>query len=101
MRLLKKHHLSNAQCIQTEENHVEYTTNMAPLVAMIIADINHRVSANGSQFAQQHLLSKGLKIFGPQGEQASVKEVDQLHRRECFCPVLISELTPEEREKAL
>ena len=30
-----------------------------------------------------------------------MKEVDQLHKRNCFTPILISELTPEERKKAV
>ena len=74
---------------------------MAPVIAVIMNDINNRVTANGAQFAQQHLLNKGLKVFGERGDQASTKELDQLHRRECFTPISISDLTSDEKKKAV
>ena len=80
-KLVQKHHLSNAQSNATvlEE---EYDAEMAPFIAMIINDINNQSAADGAQFAQQHLLNKGLKVFGDQGAKASTKELDQLHLRE-------------------
>ena len=79
----------------------EYSEDMAPVIAMIMTDVNARASADGVCFAQQHLLHKGLQLYKERGEKASVKEVDQLHKRNCFTPILISELTPEERKKAV
>ena len=86
-KLVQKHHLSNAQSNATvlEE---EYDAEMAPFIAMIINDINNQSAADGAQFAQQHLLNKGLKVFGDQGAKASTKELDQLHLREWFTPIL-------------
>jgi hypothetical protein len=33
------------------------------------------------------MLQKGLKVFGNKGHEASMKEIDQLHRRDVFCTV--------------
>ena len=46
------------------------------------------------------MLKKGLKKFGDKGEQATYKEMEQMHKRTCFTPVLVKDLTPEEKEKA-
>ena len=70
-------------------------------IAMIMDDINSRASANGVNFAQQHLLHEGLKLFGEEGEKASIKEADQLHRRTCFKGIRVSDLTPDEKRKAV
>jgi hypothetical protein len=51
-------------------------------------------------FAQQYLLNKGLKIFGQKGRDASKKEMDQLHRRSCFTPKAIADMTQIEQRKA-
>ena len=70
------------------------------LMARLITDISNRVTTVGASFAQQYLLKKGLKVFGQQGHQASYKEIDQLHRRSCFTPVSIKEMSSAERKKA-
>ena len=73
---------------------------MAAVIASIIVDINSRATADGASFAQQHILQKGLKIFGERGAQASKKEMTQLHERNCFTPIDPNELTPDEKKKA-
>ena len=50
--------------------------------------------------SQQHLLEKGLKIFGEKGYDAIMKEMGQLDDREAFRPIHVSELTTNERRKA-
>ena len=47
------------------------------------------------------MLKKGLLKFGDKGKAASVKELDQLHRRNCFTPLMVSELSQTERKKAM
>ncbi len=69
-------------------------------MARLIEDLNNKVTINGASFAQQFLLNKGLKLFGQRGHDASLKEMDQLHRRNCFTPISIAELSPTERRKA-
>ena len=49
---------------------------------------------------QQYLINKGIKIFGEAGATAATKELDQLHRRHCFEPIHVKDLTPSERRKA-
>ena len=63
-------------------------------------DFQERVTISGYSYAQQFLLNKGLKVFGEKGNQASIKELDQLYRRNCFTPISISNMTVEERRKA-
>ena len=52
------------------------------------------------QYAQQYSFEKGLKMFKERGEEAAMTELDQLHRRVCFTPILVKELTAEEKCKA-
>jgi hypothetical protein len=49
----------------------------------------------------QYGLKKGLALFGEPGEQAVIKELQQLHDRHVLSPKLPRELTPTERERAL
>ena len=88
----------------------EYDVNMAPVIARLMIDMHQRVKAlgakafshrlNGRSFGQQYILQKGLKKFGPQGRAAAYKELEQQHNRECFEPIRVADLTPEERRKA-
>lgn len=57
-------------------------------------------TSQGTSFAQQHMLQKGLKVFGKKGRQESAKELNQLHRQNCFTPMLVKDLTQEETKKA-
>jgi hypothetical protein len=71
----------------------EYSPSDAMQMARLIYDLNTRVVREGASFAQQYLLNKGLKIFRQKGRDASKKEMHQLHRRSCFPPKSISEMT--------
>ena len=51
-------------------------------------------------FGQQYTLDKGWKKFGARGIKGTKKEVGQLHNRQCFKPVLVENMTVEERRKA-
>ena len=63
--------------------------------------INNRVTTRGASFVQQFLLHKGLKVFGEHGHEAATKEMDQLHRRNCFTPISVKDMTSTERRKAM
>eukprot|EP00980_Cylindrotheca_fusiformis_P019862 scaffold6973_cov71-Cylindrotheca_fusiformis.AAC.1 len=58
------------------------------------------METHGYSFGQQYMLQKGLKVFGEAGENAAKKELDQLHRRNCFTPVSVADMTATERKKA-
>lgn len=70
-------------------------------LARCMAEIHDKVTIEGATFAQQYLLNRGLKAFGEAGKAATSKEMDQLHRRNCFAPMDIAELTPSEKKKAM
>jgi hypothetical protein len=53
-----------------------------------------------TSFAQQYMLQKGLKVFGNKGHKASMKEIDQLHKRTCSAPLKVKEMKHSERKKA-
>ena len=78
--------------------------DLAVVIAQIITDINSGVTRHGLElvegFAQQYLLDKGLKLFGKKGEDATYKEMEQLHKQVCFTPIDISKLLQEEKKKA-
>ncbi len=97
---LEYHHNLITQNEPDEGQSKEYSPSDAMLMARLIYDLNTRVIREGASFAQQYLLNKGLKIFGQKGRDASKKEMDQLHRRSCFTPKSIAEMTQIERRKA-
>ena len=83
---------------------VEYNPNLAQIIGHLIADINGSVTRRGldilESFAQQYMLEKGLKKFGDKGEQATYKEMEQMHKQTCFTLVLVKDLTPKEKDQA-
>ena len=94
-----------AQVHPNPDEDVEYETSHAILIARYMDEINGQVTSQGAEYAhsfgQQHLLHKGLKVFGQAGHKAASKEIDQLHRRNCFTPISVNEMTPSERKKAM
>ena len=83
---------------------VEYNPDLAQMIGQIMVDINSSVTRRGldivETFAQQYMLERGLKKFGNEGEKATYKEMEQLHKRTCFTPISIKELSKEEKKKA-
>ena len=67
----------------------------------MMTDINSKVTIEGACFAQQYILQRGMKKFGQHGADAASKELNQLHRRNCFTPIDMVTLTPEERRKSV
>jgi hypothetical protein len=91
LRQLEYCHNLVAQVKPDEEMIVEYGSNEAMLIARFIQDIMN-VNKHGASFAQQYMLQKGLKAFGNRGHEASMKEIDQLHKRTCFAPLKVKEM---------
>jgi hypothetical protein len=65
----------------------EYDNYSAIFLARLIEDLRQQTTVQGSSFAQQHILQKGLKVFGHAGKAACSKELKQLVDRECFTPI--------------
>ena len=70
------------------------------VIASCIANIKRKVTAQGASYIRQYMLQKGLKKFKQHGSDAAIKELDQLHKQNCFTPAGIASLTKEERQKA-
>ena len=54
------------------EENLEYGVGESPLLAKLIGDISHNVFAEGSFFAQQYMLQKELRLFGPKWMMAAI-----------------------------
>jgi hypothetical protein len=89
-----------AQVKPDEGKIIEYGSNQAMLIARFIQDITMNVHKHKASFAQQYMLQKGLKVFGRKGNNASMKEVNQLHKRRCFAPLKVEEMKPSKWKKA-
>ena len=84
-----------------DDKHHEYGKAIAGVIASCIHEIKVRVVRNGISFIQQFSLRKGSKEFGEKvAMQSMTKEVEQLHKRNSFKPISISEFTDEEKRMA-
>ncbi len=50
---------------------------------------------------QQYSIGAGLKKFQERGEKGVTKELTQMHNMSVFAPIMKSDLTPEEKKKAI
>jgi hypothetical protein len=100
MRQLEYCHNLVAQVKPDEEMNIEYGSDEVMLIARFIQDITMNVNKHGASFAQQYMLQKGLKVFGNKGHEASMKEIDQLHKRTCFAPLKVKEMKHSKRKKS-
>jgi hypothetical protein len=62
------------------EQTIEHGSNQTMLIARFKQDITMSINEHGASFVQQYILQKGLKVFGKQGHNALMNEIDQLHR---------------------
>ena len=51
-------------------------------------------------FGQQYVIQKGLDKFGDSAKTGAMKELDQLHKRNCFTPINVKDMSPNEKAKA-
>ena len=69
----------------------EYNHSNARVLAIIMSKFNNRLTTSteqvGGQFVTTYGLSKAYKRFGPASTDAAMKEMGQLHDRECFKPI--------------
>ena len=83
----------------------EYVPKEAEVVARLMTAINDNVMQTGvtgvkAVFGQQYVIQKGLKEFGDAARVGAMKELDQLHKRNCFSPIEVNKMTPKEKCKA-
>ena len=92
---------------QAQESTTEefYDTMEAPVLAMIMTELNERVESRRMEFGEQHIvtysLQQGLKKFGERAKSSAHKEMKQLHDRECFKPIHKNSMNCAERKRML
>ena len=79
----------------------QYNPDVAPVIAHIMTDIHEHTTAHGASFTQQYMVQKGIKKFGAARVKATIKELNQLHKQNCFTPVDVSTLTTAKKSKAV
>ena len=105
-RASKSNHDSIYSYLQArEENIEEYSVENAPVIATIMCQIYEKMAAMSREeafsFIQTYSLKAGIKKFGERGSEAATKEIKQLHDRKVFKPIMSSELTTQERKRAM
>jgi len=94
-KLEQCHNLFKAPLSATVDQ--EYNLVQALYIAKVIMEIRNGVSEHGVSFYQNYIYQKGIKMFGEKGRKAAGKELDQLHQRNCYTPIDVNDLTPEEK----
>ena len=94
---LEKHHNLMTKDRPISSNDVQYTLERAPIIAMVMYQINQEALLYGTSFGQQYILQTGLKKFGEDGYKAAIQELEQMYKRSCFTPIGIGELTQMEK----
>eukprot|EP00977_Amphora_coffeiformis_P022931 scaffold11877_cov125-Amphora_coffeaeformis.AAC.1 len=84
---------------------MEYHHREAYVMAHIISTIKERLHIatveHGSQHVVTYSLKKGIEKFKDRGKAAALKEMKQMHDRECFKPIHKHTLSATERGRAL
>ena len=97
-----QHNLVFQQVDQNQDRKTEYSVERARLIAQMMQQIKDRVdSFDGVSFIQQYYITKGLKVFGNKGHDAAMKELDQLVKRNCWSPIDVATLSPQEKKRAV
>ena len=91
-------------CFQqiADSREAHYGVDNAMMLARVMMQIRDKfnTSNKGTMFLQQYYLNKGLKVFGEQGKTGVNKELDQMIKRSCFCPIYVNDVKPIERTRA-
>ena len=101
----QQHEETNHLIVQSNKDTAEHDEQCAVVIAKTIAIL--RDEADGcnvkdqASFIQTCTLKQGIKKFGDRGTEAALKEIGQLHERNCFEPVQANESTFEQRKKVL
>ena len=70
---------------------LEYTNTEALVMAIIMQSVEERFNLSTIEHGTQHLLTyslkKGIEKFKDRGTKAALKDMKQLHDRECFKPI--------------
>ena len=79
----------------------KYGLESAEMMGLIIKGFLDRNIRSGTNLYQQYILQKGLRKFGDRGMTGVTKEVQQLHNRGCFKPLLPNDISDSELRKTV
>ena len=101
-----KTYSSNAQQTTSSSETMQYSKEQARVIATVMQTITDRLEKkrkikHGKQFVVTYSLKKGIAKFGQRGKDATMKEMRQLHDRDCWYPVKKSDLNKTEYKRAL
>src|SRR5210317_1045814 len=89
---------------ETQKYITKYGREIKQNEMLNISDNNKQTYCNAqltAKLMQQVSLREGLRRFGEEGNRAVLAEMEQLHMRDTFKPVLPSNLTPEKKKEVL
>src|SRR5210317_575036 len=89
---------------ETQKYITKYGREIKQNEMLNISDNNKQTHCNAqltAKLMQQVSLREGLIRFGEKGNMAALAEMEQLHMRDAFKPVLPSNLTPEKKKEVL
>src|SRR5210317_1381062 len=95
----------NLQQEEEEENQkyiTKYGREIKQNEMLNISDNNKQTYCNAqltAKLMQQVSLREGIRRFGEDGNKAPLAEMEQLHKRDTFKPVVLSNLTPEKKKE--
>ena len=78
----------------------KYSDDRALMIARVMQQIKEKIELDGVSFIQQYYITKGLKLFKEEGEEAAIKEMEMMLQRNCFSPIHVEDLSESERRKA-
>jgi len=88
-----------------DERSIEYDSETAFVLAMIMCTLNERQVNRkvevGVQNVVTYTLNKAIKKWGQGASDAALKEMKQLHNRKCFVPIYAHTLSKEERRRIM
>ena len=82
----------------------EYNEQEAKIMLTFLQNLNpnsKKIKLAGVCNTTTYSLNKGIWKYGNKGRQVVNKKLSQLHNREVFKPVMLSDLTKEEKDKAM
>ena len=91
---------------QKESNTVEYKEELIPLISDVMNQLNMMMMGMSDKqaysFIQRYTIKKGINKWGEKKVKSSAfKEVRQIKDRNVFEPIFPSDLTTEEKRKAM
>ena len=90
---LERHHNLFTQVSPNPSQDLSYSDEEAVFMIKTIGEMRNKEVC----FGQQHMLQRGIKLYDDKARAAALKEITQQHQRECFEPILVSDLSFSEK----